>query len=255
MLTASLASAPHWALIALALSLVIAGIVKGTIGVGMPIVAFPLISMLVDVQAAVMLLTMPLILSNIPQALEGGETVQCFFGLLPVLGGMFPGILLGIAVLLQVTSGVSKLLAGIAVIFVAVLMFAAPKFQIKGRARIPAGIGAGFFGGLLGGVAAMPGPPVFTFILAKGLRGQAFTKEASLFLVLSAALMAAIFASSRKFDGTDLVISTVALAPVGLGMYFGRKLREAIPADAFRKVVLIVVLVSGLQLVYRGLFS
>ena len=64
-------------------SLLIAGLLKGVIGVGMPVVAFPLLSMLVDVQTAVMLLSVPLVLSNIPQALEGGLVTQTSGALLP----------------------------------------------------------------------------------------------------------------------------------------------------------------------------
>jgi uncharacterized protein len=47
------------------------------IGVGMPVVALPLLSLFIDIQSAVMLLSMPLIFSNLPQALEGGKTGQC----------------------------------------------------------------------------------------------------------------------------------------------------------------------------------
>jgi len=72
-------------LIVLTFSLVVAGLMKGIIGVGMPIVAIPLLSMLIDVRAAVMLLAVPLILTNIPQALEGGRTLECFRRLAPVL--------------------------------------------------------------------------------------------------------------------------------------------------------------------------
>jgi uncharacterized protein len=69
---AHIAEAETPSLIALlAFSLLIAGLLKGVIGVGMPVVAFPLLSMLVDVQTAVMLLSVPLVVSNIPQALEG----------------------------------------------------------------------------------------------------------------------------------------------------------------------------------------
>lgn len=67
----------------LAASLAIAGLVKGAIGVGMPVLAFPLLSMLVDVQTAVMLLSVPLVLCNIPQALEGGLVPQTLWSLLP----------------------------------------------------------------------------------------------------------------------------------------------------------------------------
>lgn len=252
MLAIAINSASAWLIVALVCALIVAGLVKGAIGVGMPIVAFPLVSMLIGVQASVMLLTMPLILSNIPQALGGGETVPCLFGLMPVLLGMVPGIFLGITALLHVNEHIAKLLV---VILVVILMTAAPKLKINRRAQTPIGIGAGFFGGMLGGVAAMPGPLVFTYLIAKGLRGQAFTKEASLFLVLSAALMASILASTRNFDPKDVVISTVALAPVSLGMYFGQKLRDRIPAEAFKRLVLLVVLVSGLQLLQNGVFS
>ena len=51
-------------------SLIVAGLLKGTIGVGMPVVALPLLSLFIDVKSAVTLLSMPLILSNLPQALE-----------------------------------------------------------------------------------------------------------------------------------------------------------------------------------------
>src|SRR5215468_2189333 len=45
-------------------SLIVAGLLKGTIGVGMPVVALPLLSLFIDVKSAAMLLSMPLIFSN-----------------------------------------------------------------------------------------------------------------------------------------------------------------------------------------------
>src|SRR5262249_5445510 len=103
----------------LAISLAIAGLLKGVIGVGMPIVAFPMLSMLVDVQAAVMLLSMPLVLSNIPQALEGGLVGPTLRSLSPVLAGMLPGLWIGVAVLLHVDPAAAKIAAGSSVILVA----------------------------------------------------------------------------------------------------------------------------------------
>jgi uncharacterized membrane protein YfcA len=255
MLTDALASAPLWLLLAIAGALIVAGMVKGTIGVGMPIVAFPLLASLIDVRAAVMMLTVPLILSNIPQALEGGASGACLGSLLPILCGMVPGILLGSAILMHVGVPVAVTFAGLAVVATALLMIAAPALHISERVRLPAGVSAGFFGGMLGGIAAMPGPPVFTYLLARGSRGHAFTKQASMFLVLSAALMGLTLAASRRFDLTDLALSTLALAPVGIGMLAGQKLRDALPADTFKKLVLGIVLLAGVQLLYRGIFT
>src|SRR5690349_14127420 len=197
----------------LAISLVIAGLLKGVIGVGMPVVAFPLLSMLVDVQTAVMLLSVPLVLSNIPQALEGGLVPQTLWNLAPVLVGMMPGVWIGVAVLLNVDPAAAKIAAGAGVMLVAVLTLLAPKLPINQRLAGPVGLGAGFCGGLLGGIAALSGPLVFIFLLAKGLRGRAFTKEASMFLVVSSVLLASALTSSHRFDWHDVVISTLAKTP------------------------------------------
>jgi uncharacterized membrane protein YfcA len=147
----------------LVVSLVIAGFVKGAIGVGMPVVAFPLLSMLVDVQTAVMLLSMPLVLSNIPQALEDGLVGRTLWSLAPVLVGMVPGVWIGVTVLTNVDPAAAKAAAGVSVILVAALNFLAPNFQIRQRMIGPVGLGAGFCGGLLGGIAALSGPLVFIF--------------------------------------------------------------------------------------------
>jgi hypothetical protein len=45
-------------------SLIVAGLLKGVIGVGMPVVALPLLSLFIDIKSAVMLLSMPLILAT-----------------------------------------------------------------------------------------------------------------------------------------------------------------------------------------------
>jgi uncharacterized protein len=248
-------TAPSSLLIAIVGSLVIAGWLKGVIGVGMPIVALPLLSMLIDVRASVMLLSVPLVLSNIPQALEGGKVIPCMAALVPVLLGMLPGIIVGVAILLTIDPTMAKLIAGVVVIIIGGLTLLAPKLEIKGRAQTPIGLASGFLGGILGGVAAMPGPIVFVYLLAKGLRGRNFTKEASMFLVLSAALLAAILTSSHVFGWSDLGVSTAALAPVAVGMVMGQKVRDTIPAQAFKKAVLVVVLLSGAELVRKAIFA
>jgi uncharacterized membrane protein YfcA len=237
MLADVLETATPGLVVLLAVSLVIAGLAKGVIGVGMPIVAFPMLSLLVDVPIAVMLLSVPLVLSNIPQALEGGFVRQTLWSLAPVLAGMIPGVWIGVTLLLNVDPGVAKIAAGASVILVAALILLAPKLQIKQRVVGPVGVGAGFCGGLLGGIAALSGPLVFIFLLAKGLRGKAFTKEASMFVAVSSVLLASVMTSSRQFDWHDVLISTLATAPVVAGMFVGQKLRDAVPADAFKKLL------------------
>jgi uncharacterized protein len=248
MLVDVILSASPVILILLILSLIVAGAIKGIIGVGMPTIAIPLVTMFIDVKAAVMLLSMPLILSNIPQAVEGGRTYICFLRLVPVFLGMTPGILVGVWILLKLDPSAAKATAGAVVVFIAVISTFAPQIEIKANRTTLVGATAGFFGGALGGLAAMPGPFVFTYLIAKGLRGKEFTKEASLFLVVSATMLAMFLSNSPTFDWRDLMVSAIALIPVAVGMIFGRQLRDRIPAAAFRRIVLAVVGCAGIGL-------
>src|SRR5882757_1999958 len=94
-------------------SLIVAGLLKGMIGVGMPVVALPLLSLFVDMKSAAMLLSMPLIFSNLPQALEGGKTGRSLMQLMPVILGMIPGLFLGVWVLLRIDANLAEIIAGL----------------------------------------------------------------------------------------------------------------------------------------------
>ena len=79
----------------------------------------------------------------------------------------------------------------------------------------------------------MAGPLVFIFLLAKGLSGKTFTKEASLYLIVSAGLLAILLTASHQFSWLDVLVSTAATLPVGLGMYVGQHMRDKIAAQTF----------------------
>ena len=134
-------------------SLIVAGLLKGIIGVGMPIVALPMLSLFIDIKSAAMLLSMPLIFSNLPQALEGGKTGRCLMQLMPVVLGMVPGLFLGVRVLLSLNANVAESIAGLVLMGVGGVTLLAPKLQLQSRLVLPTGITFGFFGGILGGIA------------------------------------------------------------------------------------------------------
>ena len=57
----------------IALALLLGGMAKGITGIGVPLIAMPILSQFLPIRHAVLLLSMPIILGNIPQALEGGQ--------------------------------------------------------------------------------------------------------------------------------------------------------------------------------------
>jgi uncharacterized membrane protein YfcA len=202
-----------------------------------------------------MLLSMPLIFSNLPQALEGGQTGRCLRQLMPVILGTIAGLFIGVRILLALDANVARIIAGLVLMGVGGVTLLAPKLQLHSRLVLPAGVTFGFFGGVLGGIAAMAGPLVFIFLLAKGLRGKAFTKEASLYLVVSSGLLAILLTASPAFSWVDVAVSTAAMAPVALGMALGQQLRDKIAPDTFKTLVLVAVIAAGAELVRHGFLS
>jgi uncharacterized membrane protein YfcA len=156
---------------------------------------------------------------------------------------------------LALDANVAKMAAGLMLMGIAGVTLLAPKLQLQSRLVLPAGIAFGFFGGILGGIAAMAGPLVFIFLLAKGLRGKEFTKEASLYLVVSAGLLAILLTASREFSWLDVSVSTAAMLPVGIGMYIGQYMRDKIAPETFRKLVLMAVIAAGADLLRYGFFN
>ena len=72
-LGASLQTLSVYALLGIVAALLLGGMVKGVVSIGVPLVAMPILSQFMPIKEAVLLLSMPIILGNIPQALEGGD--------------------------------------------------------------------------------------------------------------------------------------------------------------------------------------
>ena len=61
-------------ILACTVALLLSGVVKGILSIGLPLVGMPLLTLAVDVPTAIAILMIPLVLSNLIQAIEGRGT-------------------------------------------------------------------------------------------------------------------------------------------------------------------------------------
>ncbi|MGE4480733.1 TSUP family transporter [Acidocella sp.] len=239
-----------WLLVACALFL--GGLVKGVVSIGVPLVAVPLLTGLLSVKQAVLLLSMPIILGNIPQALEGGKFCATLKSIGYLVVGAVIGIALGVKVLFAIPAHLAVGLAGIILLAAALTLLAAPKFSLPKKTAAPVGLLAGLVSGFMEGVSAIPGPLLATYLIATGATGKRFTKEIALVLVISVAVLIFVFGQSRHASGADLLMSAIAAIPVVGGILAGRPLRDALPPKLFRAVVLVFIIAAAAQMVMRS---
>ncbi len=235
-------------------ALLLGGLVKGVVSIGVPLIAIPLLSGLLSVKQAVLLLSLPIIIGNIPQALEGGNTWPTLKSIGFLVIGTVLGIVVGVKILLAIPTQTATGAAGLILLVACLLMFFAPKLALPARWRNPAGLVIGFVCGLMEGVAAIPGPLLATYLLATGATGKRFTKEIALVLVITVGALVITFGESRHAAAADLLISALAAVPVVAGILLGRPLRDALPPRAFRAVVLVFIFIAAIQMIRRAGF-
>lgn len=245
-------SAQGWLLVLAALF--VGGLVKGVVSIGVPLVAIPLLTGLLSVKQVVLLLSLPIILGNIPQALEGGKTGAALKSIALLVIGAVLGIALGVKILFAIPAHFAVGLAGIILIIAALALLFAPKFSLPKKSAGLTGLLAGFVSGLMEGVSAIPGPLLATYLIATGATGKRFTKEIALVLVISIAVLIAVFGQSGHASRGDLVISALAALPVIAGILAGRPLRDALPPKLFRAVVLLFIIAAAVQMLLRAGF-
>jgi hypothetical protein len=239
---------PSALLVAVLMALFVAGTTKGLLGIGMPIFAVPLLSLFVDLRIADILLAIPLIVTNIPQAIQGDRIPIVLRRLWPILAGMVVGVAIGVTLLSTTNPSYLKPVVGIILLAVCALMWFAPKLTVPPHLEPFASPTAGLVGGLAGGLAALPGPFVFIYLLALGLKRDQFVQYSSMFLVISAAVMTVFLRGKGVMDWQDAIISTLATLPIFAGMWAGGFVRNYVSQELFRKLILTVVAVSGAQM-------
>ena len=233
----------------------IVGLLKGTIGVGMPVVVLPLLSLFIDVKSAAMLLSMPLVFSNLPQALEGGKTGQCLMQIDPGVSRHDPRPL-------PWSSSPAGGRCERCNDYRRRSSFGCRRHHAA-RAEAAASVSLGFtnrdhnriFRRDSGRHHSDVGAACVHISACKGLRGKAFTKEASRFRVVSSGLLAVLLTASREFSWLDVSVSTAATLPVVLGMCVGQHMRDKIAPETFRKLVLIAVIAAAAELVRHDFFG
>lgn len=253
MLGSTLHALDPYALAGIVAALLVGGMVKGIVSIGVPLVAMPILSQMMPVKQAVLLLSMPVILGNIPQALEGGETLATARRIIAPLVATVLGNIVGVSILISLEPHHAQAVAGGLLAFAALLLLASPKFSLAPVWVRPVGFVLGFGAALMESIASIPGPLLAIYLISSGARGKVFTKQMAIILVVSIVTLLLAFKSGAHASSTDLLISAAASIPVIAGMVIARPLRDKLPPHAFRIIVLLFVLGTAVQMIRKAM--
>ena len=228
-------------LFGVAFAFCIAGFVKGMVGLGLPTVSLGLLSLFVDLPTAMALLVMPSLLTNIWQAIVGGEFSSLFRRLWLFLLLAVTMVHVGAELFTMVETALLQRALGALLLLYALLALIGKTPQLSPAQERVSGPICGAINGMLTGLTGTLFIPGVMFLQAIGLSKDALMQALGmLFAASTASLGLALYWHGRMpFDVG--ILSCAALLPALFGMRVGQALRGYLSQHFFRRLFLIAI--------------
>lgn len=234
------------------LTFVLAGAVKGVIGLGLPTVAMGLLGLAMAPAQAAALLIVPSALTNLWQLAAGGHLRVLLRRLWPLLLLIFIGTLLGSA-LLGINSGAWAAHAlGAALLVYALYGLLHPGLHLPARHEPWLGPVCGLLTGVITAATGVFVIPAVPYLQALGLNREQMVQALGLSFTVSTLALALGLAGQGALGGEALGASLLVLAPALLGMLLGQWLRQRISAPMFKRCFFIGLALLGAHLLLNG---
>lgn len=248
---------PLWALGAAFAVTLIAGVVKGAIGVGLPLLIISGLSLFLDPLIAVAGMIFPAVLSNVLQVARHPRpdirhaTIEHWRYIFIVC----VMILIVSQFVTRVPENALYLILGVPVVGLSVIQLMGVRFYIPPARRRAAEWGVGGVAGILGGFTGTWGPPTILYLIAlETPKARQLLVQGVVYAIGSVSLLVG-HVQSGLFTVSTAQFSAVLLIPLVVGMRIGFWLGDRLDPALFRKITLIVLVIAGANLVRRGLFG
>ena len=232
---------------------ILAGFVKGAIGMGLPTVALALLAAVMTPAQAAAILVAPSMFTNLWQMFSGPYLVALVRRLALMEIGLGLGAWAGAGVLTGSNSKQAALGLGLALVAYALLGLSKIEFSIPRRAEIFIGPLVGIATGLVMAATGVFVLPALPYMQAIGLQKDELVQALGLHFTVSTVALAGVLWSGSAFTAQIMMLSLIAIVPAVIGMIIGQRVRHAISVNTFRICLFALLLVLGLQLAARNL--
>ncbi len=232
----------------------LAGCVKGVVGIGMPMTAIGILSQFIDPRTAILMAVIPIIAGNLMQTYRSGRFLQTLvqYRFFAISLGVF--IFLSTLLVPYVQTEVLVVALGVVILIFAITSLAfAPPF-LPDRYDRMAQLVAGTISGVIGGLTTIWGPPMVMYLLARRVEKDDFVRVTGVLLLVGSVPLLTGYVIGGVMDGAMARMSALMVLPVLGGFWVGERLRSRLEPEVFRKILLVVFLLMGLNLLRRGLF-
>lgn len=248
---------PAWAF-ALAVAITLfSGFVKGAIGFAMPLIMISTFGSFMSPTMALASLIIPTVITNIQQAFRLGFGE--FAGIVRRYWRLILAVVVCIALSAQFVTIIPQAILfgvlGVSVTWFAGVQLAGRSLVLRIEHRRRAEWGLGVLGGLYGGVSGIWGPPVLVYLLSVRAEKREMVLVQGVVFLIGAVVLTAAHLQSGVLSAETAPLSAVLTLPAVLGMILGFRLQDRLDPVRFRWWTLVLLLLTGLNLLRRALLG
>ncbi len=238
--------------IVVVLIIVAAGFVHGALGLGFPLVATPLLALLLDVRSAILITLLPTAVVNVASVLQSDRWLAGVREYWPIATYAVIGSSIGTWVIATIDPAPFQLLlALLTLLFLASHYFNPTSFAFLSRnpgVTMPL---VGLVAGFAAGTTNVMVPVLIIYSLSLSLSKNTMVQMFNL-CFLSGKLSQMLVFGLKGTIGPGLLLSTAPLALAGFcALLVGVRLRDRIPSTTFRKIVRGVLFLLAILLILQ----
>ena len=226
----------------------LAGFVKGTIGLGLPTVAMGLLATRMPPAQALAIVIVPAIVTNIWQTFVGPYLRNIVRRLWPLMIGTVIGILSGAGLMTGPYARYGTVVLGVLLVIYAIIGLTKVKFSVARPHEKWLGGIVGLVTGVISAATGVQVIPSMPFMQAIGMEKDELVQALGVFFTTATVALAFNLTGAGLLNATVALPGGVAIAAAFAGMYLGQVLRARMDADTFRRWFLIAMMLLGIYL-------
>ena len=234
-------------------AILLAGLLKGIIGVGFQTVGIAFLTLITNLPNAISLLLIPSLVTNLWQAGAGGKLFTILIRLWPLIITACMMVWFGSIALTSVSLSYLSALLGVLLIVYSAFNLFGFRFEVKTKNEWWLAPFIGLINGLLTGMTGIFVVPCVFYFQAIGFRKDTLIQSMG---VLFTALTLMLIVSLKTKNILTLELSgwsAFAIFPAIIGVFVGQLIRKRISEEVFKKIFFLCLILLGSFITFNAL--
>jgi len=232
------------------LSVFLASVIKGITGFGFNLLAVSVLVFFLSPKVIVPVISLLSTISSCYLLVSLYKYIQVR-RILPLMIGALVSIPLGVSLLIVLKPDTLKVLIGVVITTFTLLFTTGYRKEIKNETL--SFLLVGLVSGIIGGSTSLGGAPVILFFINQDCDKLTFRANITLFYVMQSAVSFLGYTQSSLITDEVMKYSILFFIPMTLGIIAGMKSAHKVNEVLFKKMALMILMISGIASIFTGL--